>query len=107
MKNNIFLYSQNMEIHDKIRTVRQSKGYTQDFIADKIGIDTVNYGRIERGQAKLTIDRFIKIAEILETPPELFFANNNGNSNNEMLVILKKIYETELQILNKMKNENY
>ncbi len=103
MNNNILLLLKNMEIHEKIRTIRQSKGLTQDNVADEIGIDTVNYGRIERGQAKLTMDRFIKIAEILQISPTLFFEKNKEEDSDDMLFLLNKIYETEKQILEQMK----
>ncbi len=106
MKNDILLLLQNMEIHEKIRTIRQSKGFTQDYVAEKIGIDTVNYGRIERGQAKLTIERFLKISEIFEVKPALFFSENKEVGSNEMLILLNKIYETEQEILKQMKNED-
>ena len=87
------------EIIDKIRNIRLSKGYTQEYIATKLGIDTVNYGRIERGQAKLPLDRFLKICEILEVKPEDLF----NDSENEIITYLKKIYEVEKQILNEIK----
>lgn len=105
MKNDIFLHSQNMKIHEKIRTIRQTKGLTQDYLADKIGIDTVNYGRIERGQAKLTVDRFLEISEILEVAPNLFFETNTKPEGDDIIGLLNKIFETEVQILKQMKNE--
>ncbi len=62
-----------MEIHEKIRSIRQARGITQDFLAERLNIDTVNYGRIERGQAKLTVERFEVICELLEVNPGDFF----------------------------------
>lgn len=106
MKNDILLLLQNMEIHEKIRTIRQTKGFTQDYVAEKIGIDTVNYGRIERGQAKLAMDRFLKISEILEVKPSLFFSENKEIGSNDMLILLNKIYLTEQEILKQMKTND-
>jgi len=106
MKNDILLLHKKMEIHEKIRTIRQSKGLTQDYVAGRIGIDTVNYGRIERGQAKLSIDRFVEITKILEVNPSMFFEKNKEKQNNDMLLLLNKIYETEVQILKQIKNED-
>ena len=105
MRNDIILPLQKMKIHEKIRTIRQAKGLTQDYIADKLYLDTVNYGRIERGQAKLTMDRFLKIAEILNVKPNLFFNDDNkADTNNEIIILLKQIYETETQILKQLQN---
>jgi transcriptional regulator with XRE-family HTH domain len=91
-----------MEIHDKIRTIRISKGFTQEYIADKLNIDAVNYGRIERGQTKITIDRLIKIAEIFDVKVIDFFSETNFIAKQNGL--LEKIYETENQILQELLN---
>ncbi|MEA3452160.1 MAG: helix-turn-helix transcriptional regulator [Bacteroidota bacterium] len=101
MKNNIFLHINTMKIHKKIRVIRQSKGYTQDYIANKLNLDTVNYGRIERGQSKLTVDRLIKLCEILEVSPKNFFDEKTDNS--ELLKLTEKIYE-EIKQINKKIN---
>ncbi len=55
-----------MELHERIRKYRELKGLTQEGMGIELGIDSVNYGRIERGKAKITIDRLSRIAEILE-----------------------------------------
>ena len=88
------------DILEKIRNIRLSRGYTQEYMAEKLGIDTVNYGRIERGKSKLTLERFLKICEILQvSPTELL-----NNEKDEIIKYLKKIYETEIEILETIKN---
>ncbi len=87
------------EILEKIRTLRLSKGYTQEYMAEKLSIDPVNYGRLERGQSKLTIDRFLKICKILEVDPVYFFSHQDS----EIITYLKKIYDTEREILKNIK----
>lgn len=110
MKNDLFLLLQKMEVHEKIRAIRQAKGFTQEYVADRLGIEAVNYGRIERGQAKLTIDRFVEISQILESSPLDFFASDKTSEPAEQILsYLKKIYEKEQQILeklNQIKNED-
>jgi len=54
-----------MKITYTIREIRITKSISQEFMALKLGIDTSNYSRIERGTAPLTIERMITIAEIL------------------------------------------
>ncbi len=88
------------EILEKIRNLRLSRGYTQEYMAEKLGIDTVNYGRIERGKSKLTLDRFLKICEILQVSPAELLNDNQ----NEIISYLKKIYEIEIEILDTLKN---
>lgn len=66
-----------MFIQEKIRIKRLEKGLTQEYLAMKLGIDTATYGRIERSQIKLTIDRFIEISNTLETNPSYFLMRNH------------------------------
>jgi len=49
-----YIFDVKMKLNERIRTIRQGKGYTQEYMAEKLGIDTVNYGRIERGQTQIT-----------------------------------------------------
>ena len=88
------------EILEKIRNLRLSRGYTQEYMAEKLGIDTVNYGRIERGKSKLTLDRFLKICDILQVSPTELLNDNQ----NEIISYLKKIYKIEIEILDTLKN---
>ncbi|HXH18556.1 MAG TPA: helix-turn-helix transcriptional regulator [Chitinophagales bacterium] len=56
-----------MKVHENIRALRMAKGLTQEFMAKKLKMDVANYSRIERGVAKLTVERLQEIAEILNT----------------------------------------
>ncbi len=89
-----------MSIHDKIRTLRTAKGLTQENMAIELKIDSVNYGRIERGQAKITVERLEKIAEFLGVRMVDFFIDEENATRNGMLdpSILTKIYE-EIKII--------
>lgn len=48
-----------------IKTVRKEQGISQESVAYDLGIDYSTYGKIERGQISLTVDRMEKIAKIL------------------------------------------
>jgi transcriptional regulator with XRE-family HTH domain len=50
---------------DNIKNVRKKKGISQESLAYDLGIDYSTYGKIERGQIGLSVDRLEKIAEIL------------------------------------------
>jgi len=56
-----------MKVHENIRALRMTRGFTQQHMAKKLGMDVANYSRIERGVAKLTVERLKEIAEILNT----------------------------------------
>ncbi|HRO74542.1 MAG TPA: helix-turn-helix transcriptional regulator [Crocinitomicaceae bacterium] len=54
-----------MNLHDKIKVIRLSKNYTQNFLADELGIDVTNYSRLERGEVSISVERLKKIAKTL------------------------------------------
>lgn len=56
-----------MKVHENIRTLRHARCFTQQHMAKKLGMDVANYSRIERGVAKLTVERLKEIADILNT----------------------------------------
>lgn len=72
-----------MEVHDKIKVLRQSKDLTQEKLAEKLGISATQYGSIERGKTKdLKVSRLKKIAELLGVElSELFSLNEKGVVN--------------------------
>lgn len=49
-----------------IRKMRESKGFSQDYMAQVLNISQASYARIENEDTKITVDRLYKIAEILE-----------------------------------------
>lgn len=53
-----------MKINEELKNIRKSNGYSQEQVADYIGIDTTNYGRIERGQTSITFDRLMQLAQL-------------------------------------------
>lgn len=53
-------------IVEKIRTFREAKGYTQEYLAAKLSISQNAYSKIELGYSSLTVVRLFAIAYILE-----------------------------------------
>ncbi len=53
-------------IGKKIRTIRELKGYSQEYVAGKLDIAQNTYSKIESNQTKLNTDTLERIAEILE-----------------------------------------
>lgn len=79
-----------MLIQDKIRTLREVNQWTQDEMAEKIGMSKNGYAKIERGETKLYIDKLQKIAQVFnlniaelldENDKEIFICINGDNSN--------------------------
>lgn len=73
----------------RIKQIREFKNYTQDYMADKLGLSQNSYSRIETGQTKLDVDRLREISKLLDVPVEgvlndeanvFNFTNNSGLS---------------------------
>jgi len=54
-----------METHEKIRFIRMFKGWTQDEMAEKLGMALNGYAKIERGKVDINTARLKQIAEVL------------------------------------------
>ncbi|MFP5471361.1 MAG: helix-turn-helix domain-containing protein [Bacteroidia bacterium] len=62
-----------MKIGENIRKIREIKGYSQEYMAEKLNISQRQYSRIEKEQSKLDFAKFEQISTILEvTPAQLF-----------------------------------
>ncbi|MGZ3874910.1 MAG: helix-turn-helix domain-containing protein [Mucilaginibacter sp.] len=49
-----------------IRKIRESRNYTQDYLAAKLRISQNAYSKIELGYSNITLSRLIEIAALLE-----------------------------------------
>ena len=101
-----------------IRKLREKKGFSQEFVADKLGINQSTYGKLERDISNVTLDRLFKIADVLEEDITTVLdigkkniinnCNTQGNGyvetiNNDhktMIEELKAAYEKMLAIKN-------
>ena len=54
-----------MNTGNKIRKIRLDKGFSQENMADMLGISATAYGDIERNKTELTISRVTEISRIL------------------------------------------
>lgn len=55
-----------MKIQEKIRFMRESRHWSQEEMADKLGMSTNGYAKIERGETRAFIPKLEQIAEIFE-----------------------------------------
>jgi transcriptional regulator with XRE-family HTH domain len=56
----------NKKIGERIRQLRLVKGYNQDNVAEELNMSAGNYGKIERGEVALTVDKLQRICQILQ-----------------------------------------
>lgn len=69
-----------------IRKIRESKDYTQDYLAVKLAISQNAYSKIELGYTKITVERLFQIAQILEVDP-IYLINADGSQVPSLLQV--------------------
>jgi len=53
----------------KLKQLRELKNFTQEYMANQLGLSTRAYSKIETGETQLTINRLNEISEILGIDP--------------------------------------
>lgn len=61
-----------MQIGDRLRQSRRDRRLSLQQIADNAGISAATLSRIETGKQSLDVALFLRLAEILDTPPSNF-----------------------------------
>lgn len=105
-------------IKNKIKSIRELKNYTQEYMADQLGVTQAGYSKIEKGKTILSYVKLVEIARILEVSVEdiisfdsqRYFNNFNnvkGNNNGSILInqdneTLKSLYEDKIKLLEKL-----
>jgi transcriptional regulator with XRE-family HTH domain len=78
-------------ITQKMRFLREQKKLRHEDMAERMGISSSTYGRLESGDTKLTIERVKQIADVLDVsvdellnsePMVFHVTNNTGGTNN-------------------------
>lgn len=52
-------------LRENIRKIRELRNYTQEYMADQLGLSVSGYGKIERSDSDINLSRITQIAEIL------------------------------------------
>jgi len=103
-----------ISISEKVKTLRESKGYSQEYMADMLQISQQTYSLIEKKPEKSNLIRIQKIASILDVKVSfllneedafnLYSFNQNGGSTASY--IHKSTHrESNEEIINQMKEE--
>lgn len=102
-------------IGNKIKKLRELRNYTQEHMAEQLGMSPTGYGKIERDEVDLTYSRLEQIAKLLGVKvediisfDEKFIFNFHGNQNtgygNSTFYInfpekLQQLYEDKIKLL--------
>ena len=97
-------------IGNKIRILREEKGFSQENLAAALDITQSNYARLEKDDNRISVPRLIVIARTLETSvTELVGekANNviNQNHNQEAVTYLHANFQADKDHIQTLKDE--
>lgn len=74
-----------------LKNIRKEKGFSQEILAEKIGIEIHNLSKIETGSSFPRIKTLIKIMEILNIEPIELFNFGDDIKNNEAIASINKL----------------
>lgn len=87
---------------NKIRKIREIKGFSQEYVGGKLGLTQRAYSKMELGETKITWDRILELAKIMELEPadlidfdETKIFHNCTQSGNDVQTIN---YNTSLEL---------
>ena len=67
------------KILQQIKDMRNTKGFSHEYMANEMRISTSAYRKIESNETKLTVERLFQIAEVLQTPVDKFLETKLSN----------------------------
>ncbi|MBA3707071.1 MAG: LexA family transcriptional regulator [Bacteroidetes bacterium] len=67
---------------ENIEVIRRAKNLSREDVAKKLGVNLSAYGKIERGESKLTLERLYELATIFRMQPEEILIYNKSKKGN-------------------------
>ena len=95
-----------MNLGTKIKKYREAKNYTQEHMAHEMDISQNTYSKLETGGIRLTVDRLMRISEILDIPLEEMLSNDKqaftfNNSNiDKFYGYIETMHEDNKELIN-------
>lgn len=102
----------------RIKELRGSKNFTQEQVADQIGVSRQKYARIESGANNITLEILSKIAKVLdvtvgditrvldETPVVVYRAGEENGSSEKIFNMLALFYANK-HMYDKLQHNNH
>lgn len=85
-----------MKVNEKIRFLRETKNWSQEEMASKLGMSTNGYSKIERGETRLTIPKLEQIVEVFDT--DILELMSLGERN--IILFQESVSNNSLNIIN-------
>lgn len=105
-----------MLIGDKIKSIRELKNYTQEYIADQLGITQAGYSKIGKGKTSVSLEKLQQLSVILELSLEdiIHFESHRYFSQESIIAkgpavncdksfeLVTRLYEDKIALLEKL-----
>ena len=105
----------NAELGERLKKFREMRNFTQEYVAQQLDMTPQGYGKIERNEVEVSIQRLETIAKILGTTIQDIFSfdervifNNTDFKNNHFMshhssdtFEIKEVYEERIKDLQK------
>lgn len=104
-----------INLGENIKKLRELKNFTQQYLADELGLSLSGYGKIERNQTELSITRLYKICEVLEVDlqtllsfdgKELFKSSAGRAAIANQVCVIPSAPDRQSELIEKYKEEN-
>jgi transcriptional regulator with XRE-family HTH domain len=105
-------------IKNKIKNIRELRNYTQQYMADQLGITQAGYSKIEKGKTLVSYSKLLEISVIFEASIEeiinfdskeciksLNAIKDTNTDLNDNYKVLKELYEDKIKLLEKLLNK--
>ncbi|TDX09643.1 helix-turn-helix transcriptional regulator [Flavobacterium sp. S87F.05.LMB.W.Kidney.N] len=105
-------------IKNKIKNIRELRNYTQQYMADQLGITQAGYSKIEKGKTLVSYSKLLEISVIFEASIEeiinfdsqgciksLNTIKDTNTDLNDNYKVLKELYEDKIKLLEKLLNK--
>lgn len=70
-------------MREKLKSIRKERGYTQEYMANKLDIARTTYGGYESGKISPPLNKAIKIKKILNYWKDDIFLNYNDSETDK------------------------
>ena len=89
-------------LRENIRKVRELRNYTQEYMADQMGLSISGYGKIERNDSDISLSRITQIAAILNVSRAKLLEFNSEEilkevQNEDKLIVDSKANYTKVE----------
>lgn len=105
-----------MLIGDKIKSIRELKNFTQEYMAYQLGMTQAGYSKIEKGKTRVNVEKLQKLSVILDLPVEAIInfesehylnqkeslEKENFMNSDTSFALMKRLYEDKISLLEKL-----